>query len=225
MPGQPTQPLDELLDVRDRDVLDVGCGEGALVRRLASRGARAVGLDPSAMALERARRDGASGPTARYVEGAAEALPFADSSFDLVIFFNSLHHVPAESMDAALGEAARVLRSGGVVYVQEPLAKGAAFELLRPVEDETRVRGAAQEALDRAAVAGFAQVIRRDAVLGVRYADFEALRARTINVEPARRATFDEQESAVRTAFERLGRAVDGGYELDQPFRIDLLRL
>ena len=37
--------------------------------------------------------------------------PVPDASFDVVIFFNSLHHVPAESMDAALLEAARVLRS------------------------------------------------------------------------------------------------------------------
>jgi len=154
---EPTAVLDEVLDVRERDVLDVGCGEGWLVRRLSSAGARAVGLDPLPVALERARRDDASAPPGRYIEGGAEALPFRDACFDAVVFFNSLHHVPVESLDVALGEAARVLRPGGVVYVQEPLARGPFFELARAVEDETEVRAAAQNALAQAAAGRFAQ--------------------------------------------------------------------
>src|SRR5579859_7990757 len=132
MPGGPTELLDELLDVRGRDVLDVGCGEGWLVRRIASAGARVVGLDPLAVALERARRDGTpAARSARYVDGSAQALPFPAASFDVVAFFNSLHHVPTESMDGALAEGARVLRPGGALYVQEPLAQGPFFELMR----------------------------------------------------------------------------------------------
>ncbi len=224
MPGAPTELLDELLDVRRRDVLDVGCGEGALVRRLASSQARVVGLDPLPGALEQARRLGRSDPSTRYVEGTAQALPFADASFDVVIFFNSLHHVPLGSMDAALGEAARVLRRRGVLYVQEPLAEGPAFELLRLIDDETRERSAAREALERALGGRFAELASRHATLTVRHANLEALHARTISVEPARAAAFAEHESAVAAAFERLGRPTDdGAYEFDQPFRIDLL--
>ena len=217
--------LDELLDVRGRDVLDVGCGEGWLVRRLASAGARAVGLDPLASALERARREGSSGPPARYVEGAAQALAFPSGSFDLVVFFNSFHHVPVESMDAALAEAARVLRPGGALYVQEPLAEGAFFELTRLVEDETRVRAAAQDALRRAAERQFVELARRDAVTTVGLTDFEALRARLVSVEPSRAVAIDEQEVVLRAAFERLGRPGEGGYEFDQPVRVNLFGL
>jgi ubiquinone/menaquinone biosynthesis C-methylase UbiE len=223
MPDKPTQPLDELLDVRGRDVLDVGCGEGWLARRLASAGARVVGLDPLASALERARGHDSSGPGPRYVEGAAEALGFPDSSFDVVIFFNSLHHVPPESMDAALAEAARVLRPDGVLYVQEPLAQGPAFELLRPVNDETEVRDAAQQALRRTLKERFVELVARDVVLTVRHRDFDALRAHTISVDPARAAAFDEHHAALHTAFVHLGRPLeDGGIEFDQEFRINL---
>jgi ubiquinone/menaquinone biosynthesis C-methylase UbiE len=216
---------DELLDVRGRDVLDVGCGEGWLVRRLASAGARAVGLDPLASALERARRDSSSSPPARYVEGTAQALAFPASSFDVVVFFNSLHHVPAESMDAALVEAARVLRSNGALYVQEPLAQGAFFELTRLVEDETRVRAAAQEALRRAAERQFVELTRRDAVITVRLADLDSLRACMISVEPSRGAAIDEQELVLRAALQRLGRPGGDGYEFDQPVRVNLFGL
>lgn len=216
---------DELLDVRGRDVLDVGCGEGWLVRRLASAGARTVGLDPLAIALERARRQGSSGPPARYVEGAAQALAFPSGSFDLVVFFNSLHHVPTESMDAALTEAGRVLRPSGVLYVQEPLAEGSFFELMQAVEDETRVRAAAHEALSRAAQERLVELACREAGATTSLADFDAFRALMISVEPARAAAFDEQDVALRAAFERLGRPVEGGYEFDQPFRVNLFGL
>ncbi len=223
MPGKPTQPLDELLDVEGRDVLDVGCGEGWLARRLASAGARVVGLDPSPQALERARRNGPSDASLRYVEGVAEALPLPDSSADVVIFFNSLHHVPVEAMDAAIAEAVRVLRSDGVLYVQEPLAHGPAFELLRPVNDETPVRRAAQEALQRASGQRLVELVGRDVELAVRHRDFDALRTHTINVDPARATPFAEHQAALQSAFEHLGRPLEGGgYEFDQWFRVNL---
>lgn len=225
MPGDPIELLEELLDVRDRDVLDVGCGECLLVRRLASAGARVVGLDPSAVALERARRAEPSGTSTRFVAGTAEALPFPDTSFDAVVFFNSLHHVPLESMDAALAEAARVLRPDGVLYVQEPLAEGSFFELMAMVEDETRVRGAAQEALRRALEGDFVELDRRDVLLSVRHDDFEAFRDRMLTVEPARATAFDEHQAALHASFARLARGAEGGHEFDQPFRINLFRL
>ncbi len=203
--------------MRGRDVLDVGCGEGALVRRLIAKGARAVGVDPLPGAIAQARREDALDSPARYLQGKA--------SFDVVIFFNSLHHVPVESMDVALAEAARVLRRDGVLYVQEPLAEGSAFELLRPVEDETPTRAAAQRALGRALRGRFVQLACREALLTVRYADFDALRSRMFSVEPGRAAAIDEQEHSLRGAFERLGRCCESGFEFDQPFRVHLLGL
>jgi SAM-dependent methyltransferase len=218
------EPLDGLLDVHGRDVLDVGCGEGGLARRLAQAGARVVGIDPLPGALERARLQSPSDPWPQYAEGSGEALGFAGASFDVVIFFNSLHHVPVESMDDALAEAARVLRPGGVLYVQEPLPEGPAYELLRAVRDETRARAAAQEALARALEGRFVALARRASVLTMHHPDFDAMRARAISVDPARAATFKEREADLRTAFERLGRRVEGrGYEFDQPVSINLL--
>lgn len=217
--------LEELVQIGDRDVLDVGCGEGAFARRLAEAGARVVGLDPLPGAIGAARAAAPEGPSLRYLEGSAEALPFADGSFDAVIFLNSLHHVPRGSMGLALDEAARVLRPGGTLYVQEPLAQGAAFELLRRIEDETGVRSAALEALAAAGEGPFESLSSRETVLTVRHADFAALRARTVSVDPARASAFDAQHEELHEAFERLGRPAEGGgYEFDQPFRVEVLR-
>ncbi len=218
--------LEELVELSGRDVLDVGCGEGALARRLTGSGARVVGLDPLPGALEKARAANVRAPSPRYVQGAAEALPFAKESFDVVVFFNSLHHVPLESIVPALSEVARVLRPGGILYVQEPLARGTAFELLRPVNDETAVRAAALRALEEAAKGPFVRVDLRETSSWIRHADFATLRARIVSVDPERAERFEEHSEELRAAFERTGRpAESGGYEFEQAFRVELLRL
>ncbi len=95
-----------------RTALDVGCGEGRFCRLLAARGIAATGIDPTARLIAEARqRD----PAGTYVEGRAEALPFADARFDLVVSCLSL--VDTEDFRAAIAEMARVLRPGGTLLV------------------------------------------------------------------------------------------------------------
>ena len=88
--------------------LEVGCGEGRVCRDLTARGYDVVGLD-AAPSLVKAATDADRG--GEYVVGPAESLPFSDSSFDLVLAYNSLMDV--EDMPHAVAEAARVLRPGG----------------------------------------------------------------------------------------------------------------
>jgi SAM-dependent methyltransferase len=88
--------------------LEVGCGEGRVARDLVARGHRVTGLDASPTLLSAAAQ---ADPASRYVEGPAEALPFEDGAFDLVVAYNSLMDV--EDMLVAVREAARVLAPGG----------------------------------------------------------------------------------------------------------------
>jgi SAM-dependent methyltransferase len=126
-------------------------------------------------------------------------------------------------MDRALAESARVLRPDGVLYVQEPLADGDFFELTRLIEDETRVRDQAQAALDRAADGLFVELARREAAMTIPFADFEGLCERLISVEPSRAVAIEEQATALRAAFDRVGRPAGSGREFDQPVRVNLL--
>ncbi|GGR95275.1 class I SAM-dependent methyltransferase [Deinococcus sedimenti] len=84
------------------DVLDVGAGDGRILRELARRGhaGRVVGVDPT------------PGPGVQPAH--AEALPFPDASFDVVLFARVLAHLPHPAR--ALAEARRILRPGGVVW-------------------------------------------------------------------------------------------------------------
>lgn len=90
------------------DVLDVATGPGYLAEAAAGRGARVVGVDFSAAMIERARL---RHPGIDFQTGDAEALPFADGSFDAVVMSFGLLHL--ERPERALAESYRVLRSSG----------------------------------------------------------------------------------------------------------------
>jgi SAM-dependent methyltransferase len=213
------QVLERLVALDGKDVLDVGCGGGALVRELVARGARAVGLEISERQLGAARSSGIG----RFVVGRAQELPLEERSLDVVVFMRSLHHVPEPAMVAALADAARVLRPGGLVYVAEPLPEGDYFELVSIVDDETDVRAAAQRALADCAQAGLKRRETLEYEVGAVSAGVEALRRRIVDVDPERAAVFDARQRQLTEAFHRLGTERDGGRWFTQPMRADLL--
>lgn len=201
-------------------ILDIGCGTGTLAKRLNQDGAVVTGIDPGAAALEQAR---AAVPEARFEAATGEALPFPDGSFDGAVMLNALHHVPDPA--AALVEAARVLGPGECLVVVEPLASGSFFEALQPIEDETAVRAAAQEAI-AAALARGTLACRRDVTVERResFADLDAFLKRVCAVDPARAATVEARRPVVEAAFAAAAdREADGRYGLVQPLRIHVL--
>jgi SAM-dependent methyltransferase len=97
----------EWLDAKPAEsILDLGCGDGQLTQRIASTGARVVGVDVSPEMLAAARSRGIDAH-----EGSAESLPFADRLFDAVFSNAVLHWV--RDQDAMMGEVRRVLKPGG----------------------------------------------------------------------------------------------------------------
>jgi 2-polyprenyl-3-methyl-5-hydroxy-6-metoxy-1,4-benzoquinol methylase len=96
-------------------ILDIGCGRGHLVRALTERGFDAWGIDLN--------------PNARELAGelnvrtmSAAALEFGDASFDAVVSFHAIEHIPA--LEQAVLEVARVVKPAGkvlFVYPAEPI--------------------------------------------------------------------------------------------------------
>ncbi len=108
--------LVERIDARSGDtVLDVACGTGAIALALARRyGCAVVGVDQSAEMLAAGRRRVAAAGEkgrVRLEQGRAEALPFADASFDALTFGYLLRYV--DDPAATLAELTRVVRRGG----------------------------------------------------------------------------------------------------------------
>jgi SAM-dependent methyltransferase len=105
---------------RGHRLLDLGCGSGGMLERLALELDRApVGVDLNADLLRRAR----AGLVAR-ADGAH--LPFQDGVFDFVLVRLVLRHAPAR--ERILAEAARVLRTGGIVCAVDVDEAATAFD-------------------------------------------------------------------------------------------------
>lgn len=214
----------DLLAMAGRDVVDIGSGDGALCRLMARHGATVLGIECGSRQLAMARAAQPVGSEV-YVAGVAQALPLPADRMDIVVFSNSLHHVPQRFQDHALAEAARVLRTGGLIYVSEPLAEGPFFELVRAIDDETAVRAGAYAAIRNAGTHGLAAQRELAYIHTVRHGDFEAFRTRVVAANAEREAAFAARDLELRRAFERLGqRSVEGGRIFEQPTRVNLLR-
>ena len=108
-------------------VLEVGCGTGLLLERIADFAGNCCGVDLSPGMLEKARERGL-----QVREASATSLPFDDGSFDVVCAFKVLAHV--RDIRGALHEMFRVLRPGGTLVVEfyNPLSLRALAKRLRP---------------------------------------------------------------------------------------------
>jgi len=104
--------LSALGDIKPQRVLDVGCGTGA---NLLLFNGQTVGLDISSKALAFAKR---RKKDLLLVQGSAEALPFEEGTFDLVLALDLLEHLPDDVK--GLREMYRVLRKGGTLLVTVP---------------------------------------------------------------------------------------------------------
>ncbi|MEI6442287.1 MAG: class I SAM-dependent methyltransferase [Nostocales cyanobacterium ELA583] len=99
------------------NVLDLGCGTGRLLNRLATEfpEIRGTGLDLSPQMLRVARQKNRHRPRLIYIEGNAENLPFAEGQFDAV--FNTISFLHYPQPEQVLNEVARVLSLGGKFYL------------------------------------------------------------------------------------------------------------
>ncbi len=215
--------LEQFLEIPGKTIIDIGCGDGSLVRLLTRKGAHVTGIETSPKQLALARAADKIGDE-RYIQGHAEELPAESRSMDIVIFLNSLHHVNVDDLAQALKEAARVLKRGGMLYVSEPLAEGPYFELMRPVHDETVVRRRAYETLCQAHLYGFLPEQELVHVNGLPIKDFGAFERRITLVNPEIRIRFDEEVEELRKAFEQLGEKTEEGRVFDQPMRVNVYR-
>jgi SAM-dependent methyltransferase len=123
------------LDIKDKRLLEIGLGQGADSEQLIRRGARWSGLDLTAESVERVRTRlelrGLDHDELK--QGSALAIPYGDSSFEVVFSHGVLHHIP--DIRRAQAEIARVLRPDGelvlMVYAKYSFNYLVAIGLLR----------------------------------------------------------------------------------------------
>src|ERR1700730_14462151 len=116
----------ELPDWRTKEIVDVGCGTGAILKQVVNR-ERNVGIDLAPQAISFCRQRGLN----NVQQGDIHALPFLDASFDAVICSSVLYHQWVSDVEGALREMHRVLRPGGTLLIVVP-----AFPFLHSAHDE-----------------------------------------------------------------------------------------
>mgnify|MGYP003346577511 CR=1 FL=1 len=180
----------ELIAGKGGKALDVGCGDGKFTRVLAAQSAQTSGIDVKAKKIAEAQATAKeAGANVDFRVASGEALPWPDATFDVVAFSNSLHHMPAPA--AALAEAARALKPGGLLYVMEPVPSGNYHEATKLVNDETVVRTEAWHAMRALEAKGFSRV--RDIMYRARreFGSFEEWREDQIDRDVERKKRFE----------------------------------
>ncbi|MES2153788.1 MAG: class I SAM-dependent methyltransferase [bacterium] len=133
-PWRGERPVAELLPLLgDGPVLELGCGNGKLLKPLAAAGVDVIGLDVSWHAVRRL--------AATCVLGDAAALPFADAAFSAVLDIHCTGHLLAAGRRLAAEECWRVLRPGGHLVVERLTPQDLRASQGSPVDGESGVRG------------------------------------------------------------------------------------
>ncbi|MGB0697540.1 MAG: class I SAM-dependent methyltransferase [Rhodospirillaceae bacterium] len=222
--------LTETIAFDGKAVLDVGSGDGRLARLMAKAGARVVlGLEVEDRQLAHALA-GPPTPGVAFLKCGGEVLPLPDQSADVIVYFNSLHHLPGvPAMQAAMAEAARVLTPGGLLYMAEPIAAGGFFALTKLVDDETVVRAQAYGVLLNLASGSLPLSLVQETLYTntLKEPSFALLKTRMTSISPARDAAFSAAEPELAALFVSQGIAVAEEPEarlFEQPMRMMLFR-
>jgi len=212
--------INELLTLAGTSVLELGCGKADKTRLVAQTAASVLALevDPIQLANNKALDAPAN---IRFEYGGAEAIPAADASFDVVMMFKSLHHVPTELMDDALSEIRRVLKPGGLAYISEPVYAGDFNEILRLFHDEKAVRDAAFAAELKAVSTQTLSLLKQTFFLQpMHFADFSQYEDRILKVTHTDHKLSPELIDTVRTKFNQHMTAEGATFRM--PIRVDL---
>jgi ubiquinone/menaquinone biosynthesis C-methylase UbiE len=209
------------LPLQNATVLELGCGKAEKTRRIATSGKVASIVAMEVDAIQHGKNlQIADLPNVTFYRGAAEAIPADDASFDIVMMFKSLHHVPTDMMEPVFGEIRRVLKPGGLAWISEPVYAGAFNEVIRLFHDEKEVREAAFAATQRAVSEGRFQLVRqRFFSVASHFRDFDQFEEQVIRVTHMNHHLHPELHQALA----RFGDAYPGvvvdaltGHEVEQ---------
>ncbi len=100
-----------------KNLLDVGCGTGRIVKYFCDKGYKAIGCDNYNEALKAARKINKKNSI---VKASAIKLPFKNTSFDMIISISVIEHLTSKDAEKFIKEANRVLKSGGFIFLVTP---------------------------------------------------------------------------------------------------------
>jgi ubiquinone/menaquinone biosynthesis C-methylase UbiE len=205
-------------------VLELGCGRAWMTRRITEEFTPAATIATEVDRIQHEKNLQINDlPNVSFIYGGAEQIEQPDSSVDIAIMLKSLHHVPLDLMDQALGEISRVLKPGGLAYISEPVYRGELNEIMRLFHDEKEVRQAAFDAVKRAVTSGQLELVEQIFFNAPgHYRDFTHFENRMLNVTHTEHQISDDLYQQIKNAFQQ--HVGSDGAHFMKPSRVDLLR-
>jgi len=219
-----TEVYNRLLPLDNRHILELGCGLAQKTRDIASSGVnrRITALEVDEVAHQRNLLT-SDLPNVEFGLAGAQDIPLDDESVDIVLMFKSLHHVPVELMEVSLREIRRVLKSGGLAYISEPIFHGNFNEILSLFHNEQEVRETAFNSIKKAVNEDMFSLVEQVFFnTPRRYENFAEFENTIINASHSDHDLDDKLFEKVKEMFEQhLG---ENGALFLTPIRVDLLR-
>jgi ubiquinone/menaquinone biosynthesis C-methylase UbiE len=214
----------DVLDLNDKRILELGCGTAEITRAIASNG-----RNRQITALEVDEQQHKKNlqldelPNATFGLGGAEDIPVAAQSQDIIFMFKSLHHVPEDKLEQAMHEIHRTLTPGGMTYISEPVFMGSFNNIIRLFHDEEHVRQMAYDAIKKSINNGLfklADEIFFNATVSFR--DFSDFESQVLDVSHTNHQLDQKTYHEVKSKFEQ--HLTESGAHFTAPMRVDLLR-
>ncbi len=110
--------INNIVNVQNKQVIDIGCGGGIYTKELALMGAKnVIGLDFSKEILNAAKENCSDFPNISFIHSDAHHIPYHNETFDIVISRAVIHHL--QDIPTFLREASRILKKNGVLILQD----------------------------------------------------------------------------------------------------------
>lgn len=217
--------LQKEINFSQKTILDIGCGSGWFSLWSFNQGSLGVyGIDPQGSQIEIAKSNRIN-KNIKFEVGRAENLKFKKDKFDIVFFFNSLHHVPKEFMYKSIEEAKRVCKAGGILYIIEPIADGSFNQILKIIDDEKEIRFQAHETIKDYCKTNLLLNNESYYKETKNFKDFSEFYTMITSASEKREAMIKKNLDKVKHNFNNLSKYINNKYMFIQPMRMNKILL
>ena len=214
--------MEELL-FENKKVLDVGCGNGWFSIWADKNGCSVDAIDPSAAQIKDGKDKDKTNKINFMVAG-AENINDLNNCYDLIFFFNSLHHIPDTMMDKSIKYSKNKMDRNGSIIIIEPIAKGNFHNFVKYIDDETSVRNKAYKTIKNC------KKYNLEIVKELMYDEIKRFESgeECINflskVDEGRKSYIDNNTELLLNKFNDLSNYNNSKYEFTQPMRLNILK-